>query len=1744
MAADFRALARRLQATIEETEERCASFEHASLRIKAVMAGGAGWTRQGQGDSAIAAARWWWAEYMSVKDAIMSLIDGRIRHEWQRHQAERTPNVSGIHWQKAGLRTGESQDHLRRLLGKAGSKFEGEFDALNLRIEDLQESIKRIREYLVRTVRAVRVNKFGEETQELRLRLRGGGGELRLPPPCGYSLADCVCGASSSPPPPVHAGSLGDAIEAARKAAAAAAALEDDGEEEGSPRKRGYDGAAGPAASGASGDPKRRRGEREGSGDGGRGAVRRGGRAPETSASDVPSDETKRQMGKNRPELARHRAALEEEGNGASSVGGKRPSEGGGVVPRRGAAASREPAEDPEYAHDDDDDDNDDGGGRDGGSGCGGGGGAHEDDDAWANRGDGGEGEEEDEEEEDWHDALLGMQPHERAEAFEGREMFAEALRWHRQDLEAARACVVSGEEEEERESVLDLARALRNTGRCLGKLGNSGYAESKKCLTEARELVGHGGPYPSPPQEQDLVLELGNLLYSRYVLCDEQGVRFLAEEALEAALGYYRESRELCVDLVADSVDGGSAKSSNSAAAVAAAAASGCLLRAEYNVGMSLFEQEKRGDAERHLSAAVKIFRRLFAAGRAQTGSFHPGAASAGEGGRATASDEAAAAASTLDAWKAVARKQEGLSGLGGVYASSLYLLGECLASSCVPSSALGGERGENDSRQGRRKIAAETLRASAEAFLGTGDHSRALPPLLRLVEVLRCPPGGAGRRHGGEDEVHRRSLILGVEELCDRASSGLRLPSGGDADGDDPADEDRLQLDQVREGVAGLLRAARGGVSGEEEAGAAAAAGAERAEREQHEGGEPDGRGRPHASQGNTNFSQQKQQQQQQGHAAGEGADTPPSSPASFRRVGPVPTAAFALRRRRARAARGGGGGGRNVIGKFSRGSRVSSSAVTAASSRRQPTSGAAVSAAGAQAPRGVGEGAIAAGVGDFGGSTGGEGWVAGEGGGSFAGLRAAVAAQDGAAAVSAAAEGRARGDKVGARGTAFSKYLEKCHHLQEKPNPLACARLAQADRRGLDTAPATAAAIDPASDGDNRHRSPPAPHQILDLGACRLTDRELRVLIHVLSSGRGTVDGGPDAVAAAREASSGGGEAPTPSPRLSALVLNGNPGIGAGALRELRGGGSGRGVPASRNGSGGSLFSSLLRLELSACGLTAADLEGFSSNGAGPPPPSDQTAAAALCLRALVLRDNPLTRLREGGPVDGINNDDEDAWIEPARKGTAALRDLIARAPSLDVLDVSGCSQVPDGPARRFYSPRVSDLLASALSAGLEARVVAGKLAAANGAGRVADGSSGDGERSESDGRAQVSTLRMGSNRFSRQSWGHVLEVVSSNPPRELDLSFASVLPRPSATAGGVVATATAAAVALPPEGGGDDDSPGAVTPPPRPRPPPAQTLGELLAATVLPADAPGVETLNLTGSTGLLMIDDRRRQQQQRRGLDGGGGVEDSSEPVACPSSSGMEAFLLLLRDALMSPLCETTHLLLSGVRGPPPPARNADCNSAAPGGAPPPPPPPTAVFGPRDAKSLCEAASACASLRCLDLAGCDLSGPVGAAAAAAAVSCLTSKDGGEDEVGFGMAGGLRRLSLRACGLGAAGLAAVVRALVGEVGGGLGPGTRRKGRPLPKLLDLSDNRPLVGAAVGTAGREQDGGLGEADSTELAALVRVLEREFLVSVAVTRGQRRALGRHRVSSGHEPAALVDLSGNGLDILPVERHV
>lgn len=267
-----------------------------------------------------------------------------------------------------------------------------------------------------------------------------------------------------------------------------------------------------------------------------------------------------------------------------------------------------------------------------------------------------------------------------------------------------------------------------------------------------------------------------------------------------------------------------------------------------------------------------------------------------------------------------------------------------------------------------------------------------------------------------------------------------------------------------------------------------------------------------------------------------------------------------------------------------------------------------------------------------------------------------------------------------------------VSQCRHLQEKPNPLVLARLAKADRElvALATTSSTVAgagagdANDDADSGDGRRRdflcllSQPRELRALDLRECRLTDREVRVLLHVLSEesvrDRPTAAG---AAAAAGDATPGRGAGTAESEWFNALLLGGNPGIGAGALETLWGGGRG-------GGGGGStpLCALLVRLDLSRCGLAAADLVGFSSASGGGDDDGDgdggvvsasdrASAAAVCCLRELVLRDNPLTRVKKGRGVGA----GAQQWIEPARKGVAALRDLIARAPALEVLDMSG-------------------------------------------------------------------------------------------------------------------------------------------------------------------------------------------------------------------------------------------------------------------------------------------------------------------------------------------------------------------------------------------------------------------------------------------------------------------------------------
>ncbi|CAM9124412.1 unnamed protein product, partial [Sphacelaria rigidula] len=432
---------------------------------------------------------------MSLKDAVATLVDGKIRHEYDRHKATRTPNSAGIHWQKPGLRTGESHDNLRGLLKQAASAHAvTEFDDLDRRLVELQDNLKAVRLALVNEVRAVRVSKWGEEYQEFSFK-RGGGGcgggggtDLRLGPPCGDSLEHCRC-SQESPPGPVEKGSLGTTVAAAAEAAAAAAAAISENEED---IRRDIVGAAA--------EHEGRRVARGGGNDTGqrfanaghisrstaRGGTRGGRFSGGNSSSTDPGDglgngsldEIKRQMGKNPLDLERKRKALDAEmleGESAGKGGLRRSGSGrrygdialddaaGGSDVDRGISSVLV-SRDKQSMHATTGLKAADNGGQD----------KHIVGDTEQEK----NGEDGAESTEGWKDELMGMQPHERAEVYESKGMYREALRWHRQDLAAARERVQDGEEEDDRTAGLDLARALRNTGRCLGKLDMEGFAE------------------------------------------------------------------------------------------------------------------------------------------------------------------------------------------------------------------------------------------------------------------------------------------------------------------------------------------------------------------------------------------------------------------------------------------------------------------------------------------------------------------------------------------------------------------------------------------------------------------------------------------------------------------------------------------------------------------------------------------------------------------------------------------------------------------------------------------------------------------------------------------------------------------------------------------------------------------------------------------------------------------------------------------------------------------------------------------------------------------------------------------------------------------------------------------------------------------------------------------------------------------------------------------------------------------
>lgn len=287
------------------------------------------------------------------------------------------------------------------------------------------------------------------------------------------------------------------------------------------------------------------------------------------------------------------------------------------------------------------------------------------------------------------------------------------------------------------------------------------------------------------------------------------QGVRFIADEALEEAVRYYRECRELCVDLLADVEDEGNGRfdQSDEASQTAIDESRSTLLRAEFNLGMALVEQKDHADAVPHLLAVQERFHELSTTSNAEREKTARGTGT-----------EAGGAASDLT----------------GLYASSLVRLAECYTSSStlpsMPTSSTTPNAHNKDSgRDGRRaatgnaaaittggptplgaptapaparlNAAVEALEKAAHTFLDIGDPGGALEALERLVRILRLLGHSKG---GGERYLSR------TEALCNRTSRALPPPplsatggrrgeGGGEGDGADGFGEEGNKHESV---------------------------------------------------------------------------------------------------------------------------------------------------------------------------------------------------------------------------------------------------------------------------------------------------------------------------------------------------------------------------------------------------------------------------------------------------------------------------------------------------------------------------------------------------------------------------------------------------------------------------------------------------------------------------------------------------------------------------------------------------------------------------------------------------------------------------------------------------------------------------------------------------------------------------------------------------------------------------------
>ncbi|CAM9320422.1 unnamed protein product, partial [Discosporangium mesarthrocarpum] len=231
--------------------------------------------------------------------------------------------------------------------------------------------------------------------------------------------------------------------------------------------------------------------------------------------------------------------------------------------------------------------------------------------------------------------------------------------------------------------AVLDLVNALRNVGVCEGKLGMHEFDKGKMHLTAALDLVSSSEAGVSDERaiaEQEIVLEIGNLWFDRYTRCLILGRRFFAEEALTSAERWYRESRDLCLEIDPEKAPRTS------------------LFRSEYNLGMVLVAGSRYREALRPLQAAAQAYQESVKPG-ARTG--------AGEG-----NDEELCR---------------------GLYASSLALLAECHVAEADDGNA--GQKAGKAGNAGRTEAVA-CLEAALKEFRAVGDGDGELGALQALAD------------------------------------------------------------------------------------------------------------------------------------------------------------------------------------------------------------------------------------------------------------------------------------------------------------------------------------------------------------------------------------------------------------------------------------------------------------------------------------------------------------------------------------------------------------------------------------------------------------------------------------------------------------------------------------------------------------------------------------------------------------------------------------------------------------------------------------------------------------------------------------------------------------------------------------------------------------------------------------------------------------------------------------------------